>query len=299
MRLASPCQQHLWIADGASPLPRTGAQQKQRAISNWQRVLRALQAPWSNWTDLAAYYTAEMPTPHTAAPSSSALASAAPIPDAAAASTFTMPPDLRPQLHLEGFAVARRCGRPVDVATLEKSLYVSNSAFEPDGAITIRREEADRRTFSIRPPYLKELTQELRGDLVQHNLAGGRDLLEMRAIVSEPNGVAATTEQEVHCDDEDPDHEVYRKYYLADDVLLAGVCAVMPGTKLVLYPRGKDGPRIELDLDVGDILVFRGDCYHCGAKYSKRNMRLHFYFSSKKRRRTRTQLVLLELCKGR
>ena len=223
---------------GRAPLPLTGAQQKQRALSNWQRALRALQAPWSNWTDLAGYYTAEMPTPHTAAPSASALASAAPILDAAAASTITMPPDLRAQLHLEGFAVAKRCGRPVEVATLENSLYVSNSAFEPDGAITIRREEADRRTFSIRPPYLKELTQELRGDLVQHNLAGGRDLLEMRAIVSEPNGVAATTEQEVHCDDEDPEHEVYRKYYLADDVLLAGVCAVMPGTKMVLYPRG-------------------------------------------------------------
>ena len=50
-----------------------------------------------------------------------------------------------------------------------------------------------------------------------------------------------------------------------DDMMLAGVRAVMPGTKIVLYSKGKDGPRTELELQVGETVVFRGDCFHCGA----------------------------------
>ena len=43
---------------------------------------------------------------------------------------------------------------------------------------------------------------------------------------------------------------------------------IMPDTKLILFPEGKGGRRVDLVLEVGDIVVFRGDCWHAGAKYT-------------------------------
>ena len=115
-------------------------------------------------------------------------------------------------------------------------------------------------------------------DLQNHNILGKRDKAEMKAIESLPydeDGNLAT-EQGPHCDDEYT-HDIYRNYYNTDTRLLSGVQAIMPGTKLILFPEGKGGRRVDLVLEVGDIVVFRGDCWHAGAKYStERNLRLHF-----------------------
>ena len=114
-------------------------------------------------------------------------------------------------------------------------------------------------------------------DLQNHNILGKRDKVEMKAIESLPydeDGNLAT-EQGPHCDDEYT-HDIYRNYYNTDTLLLSGVQAIMPGTKLILFPEGKGGRRVDLVLEVGDIVVFRGDCWHAGAKYTERNLRLHF-----------------------
>ena len=71
----------------------------------------------------------------------------------------------------------------------------------------------------------------------------------------------------------------------------------MPGTlalqALGLYStqKAKEGCVYkELELQVGEtVVLFRGDCFHCGAKCSARNVRLHFYLSSPKRRRERNE----------
>ena len=191
-------------------------------------------------------------------------------------------PDLRGKIHTEGYVRMMPVGQqPVDLAHLEASLYKSTSWYDPDGAITIDKQtEPERESWSIQPELRNHLRTQMLTDFQQHNLVGNRDRLELKAIISEPG-----PEQPPHTDDATPSHDVYQKYYHCDDVLLAGICAVMPGTKIIIYPKGKDGPRVPLDLEMGEYVIFRGDCWHCGAKYDQRNVRLHFYLSSPKRRR--------------
>lgn len=77
---------------------------------------------------------------------------------------------------------------------------------------------------------------------------------------------------------------------------LAILVSLMPNTKLNVWPKSIklatdrndlildkiNGPIecVVAELDVGDILVFRGDLIHAGSSYSKDNYRLHSYLDS-------------------
>lgn len=233
---------------------------------------------------------------HPTAPASTSEAGAS-SPEAEAPATASAPStssDLRAELYLQGFTVIKR-GPLVNLEVLEPQLYQTKRPVEPDGPITVNDTEDGRQLYSIRdaqPAYLRStLEEETKRILGEHNLSGERDRLEMKAIISTPlDGEASTSEQQVHTDDSQPDHEVYAKYYRREGMMLSGVIAIMPGSKLVLYPDGPDGRRVDLELDVGDILVFRGDCSHHGAAYTSKNIRLHFYFTSPRKRRERNML---------
>ena len=155
----------------------------------------------------------------------------------------------------------------MSVAELEANLYDSTAnPNDSDGNIL---EDPCRKLHSIKAPLLKTLTELTMDDLQNHNILGKRDKVDMKAIESLPydeDGDLAT-EQGPHCDDEYT-HDIYRNYYNTDTLLLSGVQAIMPGTKLILFPEGKGGRRVDLVLEVGDIVVFRGDCWHAGAKYT-------------------------------
>ena len=63
--------------------------------------------------------------------------------------------------------------------------------------------------------------------------------------------------------------------YSDKKVRLSAIVAVEEGSKLFIYA-AQDGPRIAtVLLNVGDMVVFRGDCWHAGAKYRCPNRRLH------------------------
>ena len=165
-------------------------------------------------------------------------------------------------------------------------MYSSASFNDPDGDIG---DDPCRKSYSIKNPVEATLHAQILCDMRQQNLVGERNKLELKALVSLPEDADgnAAKEQKPHCDD-NPEHEIYRNFW-PDHVLLSGVRAVMPGTKLWLLPKGKDGPAVEIKLEVGDTVVFRGNCWHYGAKYEQRNLRLHFYFSSPKHRREKGQ----------
>jgi hypothetical protein len=52
------------------------------------------------------------------------------------------------------------------------------------------------------------------------------------------------------------------------------IFAIMSGTKLI---ENIDGKEIILELDAGDAVIFQGDFIHSGVKYTKFNIRLHWY----------------------
>ena len=98
-------------------------------------------------------------------------------------------------------------------------------------------------------------------------------------------------DQAAHCD-YIPSHQMIRS---SDSQFpLAVLVAVMPGTKLHVWPgsirlaytnpniyRGMPAiHRKTVNLDPGDVLVFRGDLVHAGAAYKKENVRVHCFLDS-------------------
>ena len=92
----------------------------------------------------------------------------------------------------------------------------------------------------------------------------------------------ATCPQRVHCED-DPLDPVYQRGS-EDSALCSGILALEAGTSLLLYPSGPEGAALPVLLDAGDLLLFRGDCWHAGAGYACLNRRIHFYLSAPRRR---------------
>ena len=58
------------------------------------------------------------------------------------------------------------------------------------------------------------------------------------------------------------------------------IVSLQDGTQLVVYPFDKEGKMVELTLDAGDIVIFRGDLIHSGAAYDTCNISLHLYIDS-------------------
>ena len=108
--------------------------------------------------------------------------------------------------------------------------------------------------------------------VAEHEIQGNRDQCDIRFFVSECNG----REQDCHCDE----HFLKTQTASEANVLVSGILAIEPGTKLVIYPDGPSAPPKTLELAVGDLLLFRGDFWHAGASYLRRNRRLHMYFTA-------------------
>ena len=119
----------------------------------------------------------------------------------------------------------------------------------------------------------------LMATLAERGLLGKRDEMELRLPVSQPGGKP----QDPHCDD-DPGHPVYQPGS-EGSAMCSGVLALKAGTKLLICPDGALGAPKEVPIDAGDLILFRGDCWHTGAGYTRLNRRIHFYLSAPRRRR--------------
>lgn len=67
---------------------------------------------------------------------------------------------------------------------------------------------------------------------------------------------------------------------LADaDMPLSVLLAIQPGTKLWIFPHGctDEASAFLAHVDVGDIMVWRGDLVHAGAGYAEEHVRIHAY----------------------
>lgn len=68
---------------------------------------------------------------------------------------------------------------------------------------------------------------------------------------------------------------------LDDEMPLSAMIAIQHGTKLWIFPDGCDPSRADsaylVELEVGDVLVWRGDLVHAGAGYASDHYRIHAY----------------------
>lgn len=93
-----------------------------------------------------------------------------------------------------------------------------------------------------------------------------------------------------------------------EETPLGAVIAVMPGSKLRIwsgshrlavtnpefYGRKKPILPVDLELEPGDIVVFRGDLVHAGASYQEENIRVHVYLDHDAVPRTRNRTWVIK-----
>eukprot|EP00966_Prymnesium_polylepis_P153538 3545721-Prymnesium_polylepis.1 len=103
--------------------------------------------------------------------------------------------------------------------------------------------------FTLPCCFTRLLSALLMHSLAQHKIQGNRDQCDIRFFVSQPNGPM----QKPHCDE----HYTRTQYVSEEDVLISGILAIEPGTKLVLYPDGPSAPSFTFHMEVGDLLLFR------------------------------------------
>ena len=94
---------------------------------------------------------------------------------------------------------------------------------------------------------------------------------------------------------------------------LGALVAVENGSKIIVWPGSIRLQRMdaeflkELDpidpiiiqVPRGSVFLFRGDLFHCGAGYKKKNIRLHYYIDSPKVPRSKNQTWLLHMQNGK
>ena len=106
------------------------------------------------------------------------------------------------------------------------------------------------------------------------------DTHALRAGVDGSGNVATTPEQSpLHADSCWPNsHAAARAPW--GDAHLVLIIARHDRTRLPIYPFDKGGEREVVELNAGDVLIFRGDLIHCGADYAGLNIRIHSYIDS-------------------
>mgnify|MGYP000857978627 CR=1 FL=1 len=182
----------------------------------------------------------------------------------------------RSPLYLEGYQVFRGAVRPTK-GLLERAGKAHSRA------LPIFNDNADFKTDLLRrqTPIELDVVRELPGfaDLEARVLAPGPR--EWNALISLPG----CQRQAAHADYDNIGT------VSATNPLVAHGClvAIESGTRLDVWPGAhhfvhEPGTpvkypisRLTLELDVGDVVVFRCDCIHAGSAYSKANVRLHCY----------------------
>ena len=107
-----------------------------------------------------------------------------------------------------------------------------------------------------------------------------RDTHALKAGVDNRGKNATTPEQwPLHADSCRPNSHVAARAPWGDAHLVM-LTALQDGTQLPIYPFNKDGEREVMELNAGDVFVFRGDLIHIGAEYLSLNIRIHCYIDS-------------------
>ena len=107
-----------------------------------------------------------------------------------------------------------------------------------------------------------------------------KDTHALKAGVNSRGEDATTPEQTpLHADSCWPNSHVAARAPWGD-AHLAMIVALQDGTRLPIYPFDRGGERDVVELNAGDVFLFRGDLVHIGAEYRSLNIRIHSYIDS-------------------
>lgn len=178
-------------------------------------------------------------------------------------------------LHTDGYIhVQHAIDIPADIrdAVIRQANKKSRAIFNSRN--DRKRKQTNLVTSSM---YMRKFVESVNAYVMQH--------ISSKLVVSPwviLKSLAGCHEQPAHCD--------YQRATLnvSDEHMpLAALLAIEPGTMLSVWPKsitGGDMPerieRVVLNMDVGDMVVFRGDLVHAGSGYDAENHRLHAYLDS-------------------
>ena len=174
--------------------------------------------------------------------------------------------DWRAALRQRGFvhhpAAVGRC-LSADYAELFRSQTVAEGHIGRENRRKVRR---------IDPPLLGDVVAEIWQVLMVDGLLGRRVGRQPPVVLHSVKGCQ-----------KGPNHWDFDPMVVSgmadDDAPCSVVLALQDGTRFHLYPPGysPDGAGMVVELDAGDLLVFRADMLHSGAAYDSDNYRVHFY----------------------
>ena len=206
------------------------------------------------------------------------------------------------ELHGRGYTIVshqfsrQRCRQLLSAAAREN--YDGSPIFNGEAS-----GEPRKRFVARSESWAAPAEREIARALDEHGLLGARTVGDMHALKSEPceadttaagvtaAGVTAAEaalrgRQPAHQDAPEPTANERRQHGLKplaaladDDMPLSVMVAVQEGTVLWIFPGGCDATQLEhaflVHLEVGAMLVWRGDLVHAGAGYAIQHYRLH------------------------
>ena len=206
-------------------------------------------------------------------------------------------------LHTTGYQIIRQAV-PVDARVLafaEKSSARNSKSIFNHNETNARNDHKRRQcNLLVKSKYMQEFdsrVQKLVKDRVNTALKPTNPVILHSRPGCQP--------QAAHCD------------YVPDDSLktvddkampLAVLIALMPNTRLTVWPDScrlatKDTEQLasvepihsqELELNAGDMVIFRGDFIHAGSSYAEDNFRIHYFLDSPFVPRTNNRTWLIE-----
>jgi len=202
------------------------------------------------------------------------------------------------KLHIDGYIHIKKAFKiPKTVLNecISQADKKSSAIFNHNETISKNDKKRKQTNLSIKKQYMKSFIDKV-NDYLKINVNSNLNINNYVIIKSLPK----CHDQAAHCDYA----QVGNILNVSNDFMpLSVLIALQPKTKLHVWPKSihnknKQMPKyidkLTVEMNSGDMIIFRGDLVHAGAGYDEENYRLHAYMDSQKvpRIHNRTWLIM-------
>ncbi len=201
------------------------------------------------------------------------------------------------QLHTDGYVHIKKAikiSNDIHDECITQSNKKSSAIFNHNELMSKNDKKRKQTNLSTKKQNMKNFIKNT-NEYLKTNINSKLDINNWVIIKSLPNchGQAA------HCDYA----QVGNIMNVQNDLMpLSVIIALQPDTKLDVWPKSirnskikmpKQINKLTLNINTGDMIVFRGDLVHAGSEYDKENYRLHAFMDSSKVPRTNNRTWLI------
>jgi hypothetical protein len=132
----------------------------------------------------------------------------------------------------------------------------------------------ERQQSTTKEKWCRKVTLCFRKFLLKHGILHNNKTTSIMVALHSNSGCKKQLE---HCDTAH-----FNTFSNSDinDVPLACIIAIEPNTSMYIRSLHTNKEQ-KINMNIGDVFIFRGDVRHCGSDYKQENTRLHMYVDSK------------------